>query len=142
MSETSRSDWLSTLVVQHRMGLILPGGMVWETPPPVQVRNELYGVRARRYRGARRGRAVGPPVPTMPIDVREAVHDVLRRNPGRWARVATGDLCSILTVCGWFDRQKAGGVVAVTIRNRGLTVAVYARFIAEDVLAPAGGMYR
>lgn len=127
-------DWLDQLTTQHAAGQLPPGGFIWENPPQ-QLSNGGPRVARRTKATQHQTPWGGTPVAPMPAEIRWAVLRYLRRHPWRWARVHDGDLGTANVLRAWMINRSAAGMVDATIRNRGLTTALYARVINYDVLA-------
>ena len=128
-SEEVYPGWLMGLVEQLHVGAVLPGGMVWEDPRDPQ---------PPAWRGSR-SRTGGvveiDPVPGTPVSVRRQIYAALRSNPGRWARVYDGDWDTASAMSVWYRKRTGGTHMQSVTRRMGLTVAAYARYVAEDVTA-------
>ena len=131
-SEVVYPDWLMQLVDLQQDGHILPGGMTWEEPRPrLRQGGRVKGLPRSMQTGPGLQPAGGSPVPS--VMVRTRIYKQLRQHPGRWARTFDGSWSAANLVAGWFRRHSAGGVMQTAIRRDGLTVAAYARYLAEDV---------
>lgn len=127
-ANTSRQagpDWLQQLVDWNADGRILPGGMVWQEPPPAT------------HAGGRRG-GMSLPVardrsPMPPIWLRRTMYAVLRRHPGRWALIHAGGWDSTNAMTDWFRRHSAGFQMETVTRREGLSVGAYVRYLPGDV---------
>jgi hypothetical protein len=133
-------DWLVNLVGRLHDGEVLPGGMVWETPPDTMPVPAGTSVKRARSRTRRRSDWRWPKpaeVAPMPMDVRVQVSTVLRAHPGRWARIYDGGWNGANKVATWLRRRAAGQTVETTLRSNRLTVAVYARYVGvAEVVRP------
>lgn len=136
-SEEVYPGWLMGLVDQLQGGEVLPGAMMWEEIPDRQCgsRSAARGRNPNRTtgRGGSQSSPVIDPVPGTPVAIREQIYAVLRGNPGRSARVYDGDWATAKAMADWYRKRSAGFHVQSSTRRLGLTVAVYARYVAEDV---------
>lgn len=144
----ARPSWLQDLADMFAAGDILPGGMVWvDEVPKADFRSRAMPPGSRAEHARRRAMLDKHPgtrqkideVEPTPMQIRQQIIAVLRRNPLRWARVFDGGQHSAGTVTDWYRKQHGGVRLEAVQRRSGLTYAVFCRYLPNDVIPARPG---